>query len=70
MIAMSGMVGLIQNTGIQAMNKTGWVINWDQTDRFQTCIERQWLFDDKPPLTERRWVDKAMLGFYIKDYIS
>lgn len=50
------------------MNKTGWVINWEQTDRFQTCIERRWLFDDKPPLTERRWIDKTMLGFYIKGY--
>ena len=55
----------------QAMNKTKWTINWEQSeDRSQFCIERQWLFDDKPPLTERRWVDKAMLGFYIKDYIS
>ena len=51
------------------MSKTKWAINWELSeDRSQFCIERQWLFNDKPPLTERRWVDKAMLGFYIKGY--
>ena len=50
------------------MKKTEWKINWDLTDKFQTCIECQWLFPDKKPLTERRWVSPDMLPFFIKNY--
>ena len=50
------------------MNKTEWKINWELTDRFQTCIECKWLFTDKSPLTERRWVNADMLPFFIKQY--
>jgi len=50
------------------MKKTLWKINFKLTNIFQTCIERQWLFEDKKPLIERKWVDKDMLPFYILNY--
>ena len=50
------------------MQKKEWRINWELTDKFQTCIERLWEFDDKKPLTERKWVNRDMLPFYIRNY--
>ena len=50
------------------MKKTKWKINWELTDKFQTCIERKWKFTDKAPLKERTWVDKSKLPFYIHNY--
>jgi len=50
------------------MSKDGWHINWELTNKFQTCIERMWRFKDKAPLTERKWVDRDMLPFYVRNY--
>ena len=50
------------------MIKKQWKINWELTDRFQACIERKWEFSDKAPLIERKWIDKSMLSFYIRNY--
>ncbi len=35
---------------------------------FGMGIERKWEFSDKAPLIERKWVDKSMLSFYIRNY--
>ena len=50
------------------MNKKEWKINRELSDKFQTCIERGWEFNDKAPLTERKWVNRDMLPFYIRNY--
>jgi len=50
------------------MKKGYWKINFELTDKFQTCIEREWIFTDKKPLIERKWVNKDMLPFHIRNY--
>jgi hypothetical protein len=50
------------------MKKGYWKINFELTDKFQTCIEREWIFTDKKPLIERKWIKKDMLPFHIRNY--
>lgn len=46
--------------------KTKWKLNIDlPAYHGQVYIERKWLFDDKPPLVERKLINSSEIPFYI-----
>lgn len=48
------------------MTKTAWKLNYSlPAYRGQVYIERKWLFDDKPPLIERKLINSSEIPFYI-----